>query len=724
MAQINESIIKTPGVYVNEIPLFPPSVAQVETAIPAFIGYTEKADNFLKDDLLLVPKKIRSMSDFREKFGGGPPVNIKKIVLNTNNDVEKVELEDRFYLYNCLRLFYSNGGGECYIVSVGKYDEVKLGESDNENKIGLLTGLDKIRKIDEPTILIAPDAQALPNENDCHDMYKQMLKQCNELQDRFAIFDIKEKEKNSLESNVLAFRKGIGINNLNYGAAYTPWLHTNISRTVRYNDVREKLIKKDGVQIKIMDIFNDLGEIEYSEIAKRLENLSDDLNKIEELFDGSNLNYNDLHLRSSLNEIKFLDTFSDIESPIPENGNLVEIGKDQIFNKLKNLLTSYINKIDYIFSIILSEDDEGLKDRSESGDDEDYLHDYLKLVILPRAMGIGGKILSMKNEIEEIFGDVDLEIDSNIEEQIDKYFDGSFPSWYNKEEESEGDNPDDGETDTNDPDGETDTSDPDEDGSENNNEIQFLNKLIEYKEDITTWGNTLREDVLEITNSSKNLLTTYENSALKSINILKNIYRAVETKILTLPPSAAIAGVYASVDRSRGVWKAPANVSLNNVVALTQSIDNRMQDGLNVDVNGGKSINVIREFHGKGYLVWGARTLSGNDNEWRYINVRRFFIMVEQSAKKATMQFVFEANDANTWVKVRAMIENYLTVLWRQGALAGAKPEHAFYVRCGLNQTMGPQDILEGRMIVEIGLAAVRPAEFIILRFSHKLQES
>ncbi|WP_225975103.1 phage tail sheath C-terminal domain-containing protein [Anseongella ginsenosidimutans] len=120
----------------------------------------------------------------------------------------------------------------------------------------------------------------------------------------------------------------------------------------------------------------------------------------------------------------------------------------------------------------------------------------------------------------------------------------------------------------------------------------------------------------------------------------------------------------------------------------------------------------------------GARTLDGNSNEWRYVSVRRFFNMVEESVKKATEPFVFEPNDANTWVKVRAMIENFLTLQWRAGALAGAKPEHAFYVKVGLGQTMTAQDILEGRMIVETGMAVVRPAEFIVLRFSHKMQES
>ena len=192
----------------------------------------------------------------------------------------------------------------------------------------------------------------------------------------------------------------------------------------------------------------------------------------------------------------------------------------------------------------------------------------------------------------------------------------------------------------------------------------------------------------------------------------------------TLPPTPAIAGVYARVDGSRGVWKAPANVSINSVYETTDFITDEEQGEMNMDPGSGKSVNAIRAFNGKGILVWGARTLDGNSNEWRYVSVRRLFIMVEESAKKASFPFVFEPNDANTWVKVRAMLENYLTLLWRQGALAGAKPEHAFFVKCGLGQTMTAQDILEGRLIVEIGMAAVRPAEFIILRFMHKLQES
>jgi uncharacterized protein len=165
-------------------------------------------------------------------------------------------------------------------------------------------------------------------------------------------------------------------------------------------------------------------------------------------------------------------------------------------------------------------------------------------------------------------------------------------------------------------------------------------------------------------------------------------------------------------------------VSLNSVVEPEYLFDNTETDELNIDTVAGKSINAIRAFSGKGTLVWGARTLAGNDNEWRYVSVRRFFNMVEESVKKSTYWAVFEPNDANTWTKVRGMIENYLTQKWREGALAGATTKDAFFVRCGLGVTMNAQDILEGRMNVEIGMAVVRPAEFIILKFSHKLQTS
>lgn len=206
--------------------------------------------------------------------------------------------------------------------------------------------------------------------------------------------------------------------------------------------------------------------------------------------------------------------------------------------------------------------------------------------------------------------------------------------------------------------------------------------------------------------------------------IFNNVRKALNAKKVTLPPAAAIAGVYAATDRNRGVWKAPANVNIVSVTGPTKDITAQEQENLNVDTTAGKSINAIRQFTGKGTLVWGARTLAGNDNEWRYISVRRLFNTIEESCKKSTAFAVFESNDANTWLKVKAMIDSYLYGLWQQGALAGSTSEAAYFVNVGLGKTMTSQDILEGRMIVEIGIAAVRPAEFIILRFSHKLQES
>ena len=189
-----------------------------------------------------------------------------------------------------------------------------------------------------------------------------------------------------------------------------------------------------------------------------------------------------------------------------------------------------------------------------------------------------------------------------------------------------------------------------------------------------------------------------------------------------MPPSAAIVGIYANVDNIRGVWKAPANVNIDYVIRPMMKVTDEQQENLNVDANAGKSVNVIRSFVGRGpAIVWGARTLAGNSNEWRYVSVRRFFNMVEESVKKATIQFVFEPNDRNTWARVKSMIDNFLVQQWKAGALMGTTPEEAFYVKVGLNETMDEVDLWEGRMIVEIGMAVVRPAEFIILRFSHKM---
>jgi phage tail sheath protein FI len=218
------------------------------------------------------------------------------------------------------------------------------------------------------------------------------------------------------------------------------------------------------------------------------------------------------------------------------------------------------------------------------------------------------------------------------------------------------------------------------------------------------------------------------DAALDLANKETAVYQSVKGFLLqssvTLPPSGGVAGIYAQTDRPRGVWKAPANAGMALVTGTAVPITNDLQDGLNIDPGTGKSVNAIRAFFGKGTLGWGGRTRAGNDNEWRYVNVRRFANFVEESVGKAIAAFVFEPNSANTWVKVRTMIENFLTLQWRDGALMGAKPEQAFNVAVGLGQTMSAQDVLEGYMIVEVHMAIVRPAEFVVLRFMQKMPQA
>ncbi len=193
---------------------------------------------------------------------------------------------------------------------------------------------------------------------------------------------------------------------------------------------------------------------------------------------------------------------------------------------------------------------------------------------------------------------------------------------------------------------------------------------------------------------------------------------------MTLPPSAAVTGIYANTDRNIGVWKAPANVGVASVIEPVRKLNNLEQSNVNIDSVGGKSVNVIRSFAGRGNIVWGARTLDGNNPEWRYINVRRLFSVVEESIQKSTHFAVFEPNTPLTWLKVRAMIESYLEDLWKAGGLVGTTREQAYFVNIGLGTTMTSKDISDGKMNVDVGLAVSRPAEFITINFTHLLQEA
>jgi phage tail sheath protein FI len=482
------SVYKTPGVYVEEVSKFPPSVAQVETAIPAFIGYTEKAEEETPDDLTNTAVRITSMRQYEFLFGGPPTQAINVTLIEIPQSDGSTLITPRtaalgsvspFKMYHSLQVYFANGGGPCYIISVGNYgDSVALNRMDATDSASNTGGLTTAKKVDEITLYAFPDAATL-TPADYYSLYESSLNECARLQDRFTLVDVKmnntlapSQASPHLPVTHIQSNANLG-DNLKYGAAYYPWL--------------------------------------------------------------------------------------------------------------KSVLT-------YNFGI-----------------------DYDK------------------------------------------------------------------------------------------SDVTFVNSSGSL--DGATWADSEGDAIVN---------NLFVNALKATIGRLK----------IDLPPSSFVAGIYARVDSSRGVWKAPANVSVSAIVKPLVKISDEDQMSYNVDPTSGRSVNAIRSFTGKGTLVWGARTLAGNDNEWKYVSVRRFFNMAEESIKKATVQFVFEPNDANTWVKVRAMIENFLTLQWRAGALAGAKPEQAFYVNVGLGTTMTAQDILEGRMIVEIGMAVVRPAEFIILQSSHKMQES
>jgi len=483
-----------PGVTVEEITKFPPSVAAVETAIPAFIGYTEF--RLTSDGSVLDPNspvRVASLTEFETRFGVAPPLEVTEVRLDADDNFLGADISTSHYLYHALQLFYDNGGGDCYIVSVGA-----AGGFTGYVTAEITEGIDSLQAFDEPTIICFPDAASTSGVQ-LYNRQNQALQQCADLGDRVTLCDLYENDPADPFAVVTGFRNGIGINNLKYGMAYTPWVRAILPKNVTYAELDEDIFVRPGA------------------VAVGLSDLTTD---------------------------------TDIGAVISA----------------------------YDAAIVAPETPEQLADR----------------------------------------------------------------------------------------------------------EIELINTFGLYKAVIT------------------------------GLNSLP----------LSIPPSGAIAGVYASVDRSRGVWKAPANVSLNSVLEPSSVFIQSQLSTLNIDSVAGKSVNAIRAFTGKGTLIWGARTLAGNDNEWRYINVRRFYNMVEESVKKASGQFVFEPNDANTWVRVQAMIENFLSLQWRDGALQGATQEQAFHVAVGLGKTMNADDVLNGRMIVQIAMAPVRPAEFIILRFEQKMPEA
>jgi phage tail sheath protein FI len=180
--------------------------------------------------------------------------------------------------------------------------------------------------------------------------------------------------------------------------------------------------------------------------------------------------------------------------------------------------------------------------------------------------------------------------------------------------------------------------------------------------------------------------------------------------VVDVPPSGAVAGICARTDAERGVHKAPANAVVRGALGLTQLIGKQDQELLNPN-----GVNCLRMFTRDGVLLWGARTLADSASEWRYLNVRRLFNMIEESIGRSTTWVVFEPNDRPLWKAIRRDVSAFLTLLWRQGALMGRTPDEAFFVKC--DEETNPTDVIDaGQVVTLVGLAPVKPAEFVIFR--------
>ncbi len=534
--------LATPGVYVRENNAFSSSVVEAPSAIPAFIGYTAKAERG-HESLSNTPTRIDSFKEFINYFGKGPKISFSIKAKDDKDYTLKLDPESNYQLYNSLRLFYSNGGGSCYIVSVGDFTSGTKLKS-------LQEGLETLIAEQEPSIIAVPDAVNLDN-NDCFELYRDILKHCGrETRDRFAIFDIPggdQPRTYDTKDPITAFRDGIGHNNLAYGASYYPWLNTSI---VSANELNFKNISNTNELIKILT-----REAEYRYLGGPADG-------------GKSSKSSSSSAKSSTSSSSSSSSSTSTKSSSTSSS------------------TSTTTKAD---------------SRAQM------------------------KFNEVKAEIEK----------------------------------------------------------------------------------------------LKATTGSTQVL----DQNLKAISPTYNaILREIRDKANVMPTCGAIAGIYANVDNNVGVHKAPANIGLNSVLSPTVNITGPVQEDLNLPING-KAVNAIRSFIGKGVLVWGARTLDGNSQDWKYINVRRTILMIEQSVKSAVENYIFEPNTPQTWMRVRIAIENFLTSMWKRGALMGISPAEAYEVVIGLGDTMTPEDILDGVMRISVFLSVARPAEFIEITFEQRMQE-
>jgi hypothetical protein len=668
------AVFKTPGVYVQEISLFPPSVAEVETAVPAFIGYTEKAE-FRGTDLTNVPTRITSLLEYRERFGGEFVPGTVEVHLDESNNyaVAKIEIDKRFFMFEALRMFFDNGGGKCYIVSVGRYrtgstvNSVAIGDDTNP---GLKPGLVAVEKYDEPTMLLFPDAPLLTAEAQFYSLQQAALDQCGKLMDRVAVLDLRENADESFDDVVQEFRDSIGINNLKYGAAYTPWLRSEYAREVAYPMFASAVKKKDGVTALGLETLT--SDLVLNGLALSTRNAYDDIGTLKSAVDA---------LKGTAPSLR--DRYKQLRDAVTAAAS--DAAREAAFEALLVFVRG-------VGSGIATWSTSTAKGAG------------IKLDVASYGKSTAGPALKALVAFEKNADVLAVSSFTDAASVHTGYAWLTTAGWLDSAV--------------------ADVAATTTDYGAPPAAAAVAAMLADIDPVFLAAGTSLSTFVAKLEEAAATHARIAQDLLYESHPVVGSMVDRIKKELAVVPPSGAVAGVYARVDSTRGVWKAPANVSLTAVLEPVEMIDFYEQESLNVDVNGGKSINAIRAFSGLGTLVWGARTLAGNDNEWRYVPVRRFFNMVEESVKKSTGWAVFEPNDATLWTKVKGMIDNYLWQKWRDGALQGAKPDEAFYVKVGLGQTMTAQDVLEGRLIVEIGMAVVRPAEFIVLKFAHKMPVS
>ncbi|WP_293067466.1 hypothetical protein, partial [Moorena sp. SIO4A5] len=529
---------KTPNVYVEEISTFPPSVAEVSTAIPAFIGYTEKAKRG-SEDLTNTPTRISSLLDYETLFG---KAQASKFVVTANGDgIASIEPpEFKYLMYYALRMYFDNGGGSCYIVSVGNYNGTK---KNNDFR----AGLSALEKEDEPTLIMLTDAANLSTETDYYDLCGQALMQCNKLKDRFAIFDV-------MKDKVDEFRDGIGTAYLKYGAAYSPYLqtslnyyYTDVSVTVSVLDIRfEYTTDPKGILVTYTGNKED-----QPKVAITTSTGTDQKQNIDFSLDR---NTKTLTIKLNASSAKGKNIIAEWKKwkKIPENSN------GNSFNIEQNGDGS-----DDISSVVNPTPLEALHPKVYNTD----LNGILVTYVGPENDEPKVAITLDKNQPT----DVDFEIDSNLTLTIKlkrntatvKQITDAWKTWKagnstdnNFEIKQSGDGSADISSDSENSDGSADISSDSENSDGSAKPLTTPPPLEYYK--------TTKTD----------------------------LYNKVKTELgkqrVVLPPSAAVAGVYARVDRDRGVWKAPANVSLASVLAPTEKITNEEQENLNVDPTAGK----------------------------------------------------------------------------------------------------------------------------------------